>query len=202
MKGQLFIIAAIFMIVAIVLIRNMTGGVDLSEESRFQESRYFEKQLDNIMNEYRMITGASALQPDPNQTGMDSLRNISLMVKDDTDISVFYIFIFANGTSQNFTATFGNFLNDRMNITFNATNSNPTGTQIILENNQNKSIIFDSSPGDINLNITYLSGGIVTHESFDIAISSSNQVFGFFDVKLRDSGFFVREKEIYNWSWT
>lgn len=201
-KGQMFIIAAIFIVVAIVLISNMVGSFQLSEENRFQETMYMEKQVKNLINEYRNVVGVAAQQQDGNVSGMEYMRNMSLMARDDFDAAIVYVFIYANGTNQKYSVTIGNFLQDRMNVTFNATNTNPGGRLITIDDKVNETREYEGTAnGTVEINITYTSENVETIERFNITTSTSDQAFGFFDVTVRDSGFFVRQKEIYNWTW-
>ncbi len=202
MKGQLFIIAMIFIVIAIVLIRNMVGTFELTEENRFQGTRLIEKNLRNIQNEFRNIASLAALQANANASGNDYLRNFSLQLRDDLDVSIMYVYIVANGTNQNYSVTVGNFLKDRMNVTFNATNSTPANSVYIAEDKQNISTSYNiTGNGTISVNVSYTSQNQDTAEKFNITDNTKNNIILFTDITVRSNEFFVRGKNIYNWSW-
>lgn len=202
MKGQMFIIAAIFMIVTIVIIRNMVGSQTLTEENRFQESRFPEKTLRNVQNEFRQLAALAALQADANRSGMEYLRNFSLQLRDDTDIAVMYIYIVANGTNQRYSATIGNYLQDRMNITFNATSSSPGSRLFIIEDRANLTREYNSTiNGTISINVTYTSQNLETTERFNITDNTKSNIFLFTDITVKSDDLYARGKDFYNWSW-
>lgn len=202
MKGQLFIIAMIFIVIAIVLIRNMVGTFELTEENRFQSTRLIEKNLRNIQNEFRNTAALAALQANANASGNEYLRNFSLQLRDDLDISIMYVYIVANGTNQNYSVTVGNFLKDRMNVTFNATNSTPANSVYIVEDKQNISTSYNiTGNGTISANVSYTSQNQDITEKFNITDNTKNNIFLFTDITVRSNEFFVRGKNIYNWSW-
>ncbi len=201
-KGQLFIIATIFVILIIILIKNTIGTVDITEENRFQGTRLAEKSLKNIQNEFRNVVSAAAVQPDANRSGMEYLRNTSLQARNDLDASILYVYIVANGTNNKYSVTIGNFLQDRVNVTYNATGSSPGGNVFIVEDKQNATNEYTSSvTGTINVNITYTSQNQDTTERFNITTNAKNNIFLFTDITVRSNDLFVRGKDIYNWSW-
>ena len=201
MKGQLFLIATIFMIIMVVLIRNMIS-VETTEENRFQESRIIEKNLKNIQNEFRQLASGAAVQTDANISGMDYMRNFSLRVTQDMDVSIMYMYIVANGTNNKYSVTIGNYLQDRMNITFNATSSTPGGNIFLVEDKKNATNEYTSSiNGAIGINLTYTSKNQDTTERFNITTNAKNNIFLFTDVTVRSNEFFVRGKDIYNLTW-
>jgi len=191
-KGQMFIIATLFIIVIIVLIRNMVGTLEISEENRFQESRLIEKNLRNAQNEFR----------DANQSGMDYMRNLSLQMRSDMDIQIIYIYAVSNNSNNKYSVTMGNYLQDRMNITFNATNSNPGGRIFIIEDKANLTREYTSSVnGTISINVSYTAQNQDTAEKFNITSNTKSNIFLFTDITVRSNEFFVRGKDFYNWSW-
>ncbi len=201
-KGQMFIIATLFIIVAIVLIRNMVGTLEITEENRFQETRLVENTLRNAQNEFRELAALAALQQDANQSGMDYMRNLSLQLRDDADVQIMYIYVVANGTNNKYSVSMGNYLQDRMNITFNATNSNPGGRVFIIEDKANLTREYNSSVnGTISFNVTYTAQNQESTERFNITSNTKNNIFLFTDVTVRSNELFARGKDFYNWSW-
>jgi len=201
-KGQMFIIATLFIIVIIVLIRNMVGTLEISEENRFQESRLIEKNLRNAQNEFRELAALAALQQDANQSGMDYMRNLSLQMRSDMDIQIIYIYAVSNNSNNKYSVTMGNYLQDRMNITFNATNSNPGGRIFIIEDKANLTREYTSSVnGTISINVSYTAQNQDTAEKFNITSNTKSNIFLFTDITVRSNEFFVRGKDFYNWSW-
>ncbi|GEM_PF-2082245 len=201
-KGQMFIIATLFIIVIIVLIRNMVGTLELTEENRFQEARLIEKNLRNAQNEFREAAALAALQTDANQSGMDYMRNMSLQMRSDMDIQIIYIYAVSNNSNNKYSVAIGNYLQDRMNITFNATNSNPGGRIFIIEDKANLTREYNSSVnGTISINVTYTAQNQDTTEKFNITSNTKSNIFLFTDITVRSNEFFVRGKDFYNWSW-
>ncbi|MFH0832697.1 MAG: hypothetical protein V1900_03200 [Candidatus Aenigmatarchaeota archaeon] len=198
LKGQMFLVAAILVVIALVALKNLFGIYATTEEKRFGESSLLDKQMKNLKNEFRAVVGVAALQNDANVSGINHLYNFSNLIK--SDAKLLYVFVFNNATSQRFAATIGNFLNDKINVTLNATDSG-LGYNFVVDDEKNITKIFQSTiNGTVNLTFIYEIRGENVTEAFRIT-TDKNLVFAFFDVQLEDSRALVRSKDIYNWSW-
>lgn len=198
-KGQMFLIASILIIIALIALKNLFGIYATAEEKRFGESSQLDKELRNVKNEYRYILEVAALQNDANASGIDYLYNFSNLLRND-NAKTLYLFVFNNGSNQRFSATVGNFLNDKINVTLNATNADSLGFNFVVNDKKNVTKIFQASiNGTVNLTLKYERQENTTEE-FKIT-TNKNQVFGFFDIQLEDSRLFLRSKDVYNWSW-
>ncbi len=201
-KGQMFMIAAIFMIIGFILLRNLLSLPDISQSKAFQDTSYLDKNLKNLNREYAYLTGVASMQPTPNRTGVEYLHNFSRYISGEFDSKMLFVYVFSNGTSSNFSVTVGNFLEDNISGILNATSSTPTGRIFALNDTGNTTLEFNYTAGWINVTLNYTYQNRETVERFNFNASSRNFATSFFDVTIRESGFFVRSKGTYNRTWT
>lgn len=200
--GQMFLIGAILILIALVAIKNLLGVYATFEEKRFEEIFTLDKQLKNMKNEFRYVAGIATLQNDVNLSGIQFLYNFSNFTTSDMDAKLLYTFIFSNASNQIFGVTMGNFLKDTINVTINATNSTPTGYTFTINNTSNISRQFNSSiNGTINITIIYTKQNENITERFPILVSTQRFDALFFDITLWSRDEFVRSKELYNRTW-
>lgn len=201
-KGQMFLISAILILIALIAIKNLLGVYATFEEKRFEEIFTLDKQLRNVKNEIRNTVGIATLQNDVNLSGIQYLYNLSNFTVNDMDAELLYAFIFSNASNQIFGITVANFLKDTINVTINATNSTPAGYTFTINNSINASRQFNSSiNGTINITLTYSKQNDNITERFPILVSTQRFDAIFFDLTLFSRDEFVRSKEIHNRTW-
>jgi hypothetical protein len=202
MRGQMFIIAAIFMVLGLVLIFNVLGVSFITEEKRFQEGRSLDKTAKNLLGEFRFAAGVATIKPVPNSSAADILYNFSSYIRDELDTEILYAFAFVNGTNQLYSINVGNFLDDTINISVNVTGSTPSSRNATIDDRKSDNFTFAASgQGVINVTLHYSLGNSNVLERFAINASAKNFLKAFFDVKLKDGASFIRAKEEYNRTW-
>lgn len=200
-SGQMFVIAAIIILVGLIMLKNLLAVYSTMEEKRSVESDMLDKQLKNIRGEFRYIAGIASLQADANASGIAYLSNFSGFLRSDADIRILYLFAFANGTSQKYSITIGNYLKDNINATVNVTGSTSAGYYFGTINDEtNITTAFQSTAGTVNITLAYSYRNQNITERLPLSVSG-NSVAGFFDITLED-GMTVRSKDVYNRSWT
>lgn len=201
-SGQMFILAAILIVVALVGIKNLLGVYSTFEEQRFEETFNMDKQIKNIKNEMKNAGGIATLQNDVNLSGINFLYNFTNFTVSDINAKILYAFVFANASNQIYGVTIGNFLKDTINITLNATNSSQTGYTFMINNSVNVSRQFNSNiNGTINITLTYTKQNENVTERFPVLVSTQKSVALFFDIQLSRSNEFIRAKDVYNRTW-
>ncbi len=202
-KGQMFVIGAILIVIGLIMLKNLLGIYSTAEEKRYQESIIIDKQLRNVKDEYKYIVATAAVQADANASGISYLSNFSNFIRNDFDSKIVYMFVYANGTTQRFSITVGNFIDDKINVTVNATNSNPAG--YLYGNMNDKTNLtreFNATiNGTINVTLTYIYRSGNFTERIPVNVSTRNLAAGFFDISLEDSSLYIRSKETYNWTY-
>ena len=201
LKGQMFVRAAIIIVIGLIMIKNILGVYGIMEEKRTQETGILDKQLRNIKNEYGYAIAAAAMQANINDSGISYLSNFSDFIRSENDAKIFYLFAFANGSNQNYYLTVGNYMNDMINITSLAvTTSSPSSWQISAMNDKtNLTNSFSSSiNGTINVTINYTLSGTSISEFVPLTVDTKNRVIGFFDISLYSGNDFIRTKFVYN----
>lgn len=199
LKGQFFIIAALLIIVALITFRNTLSVYTTLEEKRFQESLITDKQLNNIRNEYHYLVGIASGRTEPNVSAIDYAANFSGFLRNRHDIKILYVIIYTNATAKNYSVTVGNYLNDRLNVTINGTDSTPAGYFISNVNDKtNATRHFNTSlSGFVNVTVLYNRQNINHTERFSVD-TKVNMLFGFFDIQLEDSDIRLRSQSAYN----
>jgi hypothetical protein len=201
-KGQMFIIAAIIILVGLVEIRGLLGLYATFEEKRSEETFVLDKQVKNMRSEFAYTLGIATLQSDANLSGIRFLYNFSNFTAADAGAKLLYAFVFANSSTQRFGVTVGNFLKDTINITINATNSTPAGYSFAVNDKINASREFQSNiNGTVNITLTYSYQNENITERFPIIASAQRFASVFVDATLEISGEFIRSKEFYNRTW-
>ena len=193
-KGQMFMIAAIFMIVGFVLLKNLLSLPEISQAKAFQDTSYLDKNLENVHDEFAYLTGAASLQSDVNRSGGEYFYNFSRYISGEFDARILYVFIFSNGTTSNFSATVGNFARNNISGTFNVTGSTPPGRTFALNHTRDAALEFNTTSGWINVTLNYTIQNRETVERFSFNASTRNYAIGFFDVSFQERGFFSKFK--------
>ena len=202
LKGQFFIISALFILIGLIMLKSLLGVYVTVEEERKQETAIQDKQLRNIKSEYEYTIGIASLQSSVNESGISNLYNLSSLMKSITGSKSLYLFIFVNGSTQKYSVTIGNFLGDKINANLSATNSVPSGYSIgDINSSVNVTRGFQADiNGTIYVNITYIRQGSKTIETIPVQVSN-NSVSGFFDITLEDRDLIVRSKDTCNITW-
>lgn len=195
--GQMSIIAAVFIVIGLILLKNLLGIYATLEEKRLQEANIVSKQLDNIKGEYRNIAGLPSL----NSSVMEYLYNFTELIRGDMDASILYLYVFSNASAQRYSVTLGNFMKGMINATVNATGT--TYAFGIMNDRRNSTTDFSfTADTSINMTLRYAMSGANITEEFRVPVSTArNSAFGFFDIQLKTADIAVRSKEIYNRSW-
>ena len=199
MKGQMFIIAAVFMIVGMVLIKNMLNFDVIDEQKNFIESQNTDKQMENILNEYKYAANIALVQPQKNVSGLNYMSNLSLFLKKDIKyFSSLYMFAYANTTTGKISVAVGNFLSGDVNITLNATDSSPLGYSFLLSDTQStaKEFTYNGGTSEVNITINYTIQSQSDVEMISIIVK--NYTASYFDIRLYDKNIQLRAKESYN----
>lgn len=195
----MFIIAAVFMIVGMVLIKNMLNFDVIDEQKSFIESQSADRQIENILNEYKYSAGIALVQPQKNISGFNYMSNLSSFLrKDIKSFSSLYMFAYANTTTGKISVAVGNFLAGDANITLNATDSTPLGYSFLLQDMQStvKEFTYTGGINEVNITINY-----TVHSQSDLEmmhVMIKNYTVSYFDVRLYDKNIQLRAKEVYN----
>lgn len=200
MKGQLFIIAAIFMIVVVVLIKNSTGTTDFLEDGRFQDTRITDKNLENLAEEFRQVAALSVFGQDPASSEAGYFRNISVQARGDFDSSILYVFVFGDGAGLGYNVLIGNYLGDRINMTLNG--SGASGSMVIDDASSVSRSYVSAINGSFMLKLNYTNSREEMTEAFNVTVDSKKNFALFSDITLRETGFAKRRKDVYSWSWS
>ena len=195
--GQMSIIAAVFIVIGLILLKNLLGIYATLEEKRMQEANIVSKNLGNIKGEY----GNMAAMPSLNSSVMEYLYNFTDLIRGDMDASILYLYVFSNASAQRYSVTLGNFMKGRINATVNATGT--TYEFGVMSDKRNSTTDFSfTADGTVNVTLQYAINGANVTEEFRVPVSTTrNSAFGFFDIQLTVADITVRSKEIFNRSW-
>ena len=202
-KGQMFLIAMIFILIGFFTIRSIIDIYDVFEEKRAQETKIEDLQLRNIMKEYGYAAGIATMQPDANRSAQDYLFNFSSFIRNTRDARMLYAIAYANGSTGKYSVSVGNFLSENINATVSGTNSAPASWQFVITDRKNATFEFNfTSNGTVMLNITYTTGSVETKELLNITVQEPSLFIALLsDVTLEGSNIKLRSKEIYNRTW-
>ncbi len=187
MKGQLLIIAAILLVVGIISFKMLLGN---TQELSVQESNFLDKQLNNVMAEYKYIMGTAK----SNATGISSLANFSNYLRNEHDVRMLYIFVWSNNSV--YSVTIGNFLKDKINVTLNATDSAPSSAVSLLQDKLNRTFDFASAAQNVNITLSYRMQGSNTTQTVEKFKADANSTSGFIDIIFENSDMMVRGKDV------
>ncbi len=195
LKGQMFIIGSIILLLGIILVKDAINIYPVINEKTYQDSIFDDKNMRNVKNEYDFILGMTALD---NKT--QYLSDFSNYIRND-NYKIFYIASLVNGTTNNYTVTIGNYFGGNINYTLNTTSSTPEGYSGLLKDKTNISYFFNTSTltSSVLITFNYTLDGSNSIEIIPIEMNK-NFIQGFFDIK-RDSMIYIRTKHTYNWSW-
>jgi len=198
----MFIIAAIFMILGFVLLRNLLSLPEITQEKVYQDTSYLDKNLRNLEREYGYLAGTASMQRNANLSGNQYFHSFTQLVRSEFDARILYVYIFSNGTSGNVSVTIGNFMKNNMSGMLNVTSATPTGRTFTLNDTHNVTLEFNLTSGWINATLNYTMQNSETVERLYFNASTRNYVLGFADMTLQERGFMVRSKSVYNRTWT
>ena len=203
MKGQMFLIGAILMIMGTLLVFNVVGVRTITEESRYQDAKLLNRQASNAVNEYRYGLGLAALQQESNKSAADYAAAFSSFLRNEADSRIFYAVAYVNGTTQAYSVNVGNYLGRKINVTLNATDSTPSSAFAYLDDRKNSTMHFLSGISScmINLTLSYKKGGGSVQERFSVNVSDKRYMAEFVDVTMIDTGFTMNAKEVFNRTW-
>ncbi|MBI2173509.1 MAG: hypothetical protein HYT73_04890 [Candidatus Aenigmarchaeota archaeon] len=202
-KGQMFLIAMVFILIGFFTVRSIIDIYDVFEEKRTQDIKIEDLQLRNIMKEYGYAAGIATMQPDANRSAQDYLFNLSSFIRNTRDARILYAIAYANGSTGKYSVTVGNFLDENINGTVSGTNSVPASQQFIITDRKNVTYEFNfTANGTVELNITYTTGSIDTKELLNVTVQDPGLFIEILsDVTLGGSDIKLRSKEIYNRTW-
>ena len=208
MKGQMFLLASVIIVLGLISIGNLLGIYKTVEETRLQESLMLDKQLRNIKAEYESIAAAARLGNDVNGSAIRYLSNFSGLLRNTADVEVFYVFAYFNASDKNYSLTIGNYLKDSINVTVNASSSDPAGIFMgVIDDRKNETRTsahtITSSPlsGTVLVNVTYTIKGSNVMEAVPVTISNRNYLILLYDIKVKEGNDFVSVKDTYNVTW-
>jgi hypothetical protein len=201
MKGQYFIIGAVFIVLGIITIKGMVGFFDVASEKGFNEDNTFDSNIENIKNEYRYIAGVSTMQNDINYSGITYLENFTNLIRNSLDAKVLYVYIYTNGSANKYTVTVGNFIDDRINLLVNVTGSTTLGYLFgLTEPNKNVTAFFTSTGDMVDITVTYDTQTEQIYELFKVNTSRTSITL-FTDTTVYNDNILVRSKDIFNRTW-
>jgi hypothetical protein len=201
-KGQLFIIAAVFIVAGLVLIFGVLSSPPVVEEKKFQDVRQLDKNARNVLNEYRYAAGVATLNSPANASLRTYMANLSDYYRRELDSGILYAAVVANGSTQRFSVGVGNYLSDRVNMSVNATDASPAGVQFVLSDKTDTVIDFAATANaTINVTLDYAAGTRRVVERFAVNVSARNFMLLFSDITLRDGTLELRIKDTYNRTW-
>ncbi len=194
-KGQLFIVGSIIFVIGFIFLSNLFVYTEI-EEKRFLEGIIIDRYSDNVMNQYKNIIGLSSMQADVNGSAINYLSNFSLFIRERG--RVLYVFTYSNASK--YSVTVGNFLDDMINVTINASNSVPSGYFIGIMDDKTYQTVEFTATGSAELTLTYNKMGNEFNETM-LVTAGSNFVQGFFDITLEQDDVLIRRIGTYNRTW-
>jgi hypothetical protein len=202
-KGQMFLIATIFILISFFLLRNVLDIYNVFEEKRTQETKTEDLQMSNAVKEFAYAAGIASMQDDVNGTARDYLFNFSSFIRNTRDAEILYMLAYSNSSTGKYWVVVGNFLNDNINATMSATNSNPVSYQFLLGDRRNFTAEFNfTSNGTLVLNLTYRTRNEDRRDLVNITVQSPRHFLALMtDITLKGNDISVRYKDIYNRSW-
>lgn len=202
-KGQMFLIAAIIISVAIVMSRSMIDVYPTAEEKNFQDTETLVEMLENVEQEYRYSINTATRHENVTIVGPEYLRKLSSFIENDTqhemDYQTIYLFAHLNASTREYNITIGNFLNDEIDATLTIKEA-VTFTDHIgyLDSGEDITRGYELSTG-YNDKIIIILDYIFRHSTYSENVSliaTRNTNLLFYDIRLRQDSF-VRAKDIY-----
>ncbi len=200
----MFLVGAIMIVVALLLMRNLLGVFTTGQEEEGLESLVADMEIRNIANEYSYIPGTALQQPQPNVSAIDNLYNLSDLLRNDKgNVRMLYMIAFVNGTDQRYTVTVGNFMNDNVNVTVNVTGSNVLGNYFgsIADRTNVTAEFLPDANGTMTVTLNYTLQNSNFTEIIKANVSTKNHFSLFYDITLEHSKITVRKKDVYNTTW-
>jgi hypothetical protein len=196
MKGQMFIVAAVFMIIGMIMIKNLVSPT-LDETKRYTESITYDRAIRNIASEYKYLANTALGRP---YTAIDApyyVSQFSSFLRDDINgFSSVYSLVIMNLTTATYNMVLGNYLGSDINITVSATDSNPNSQNIILADKTNQTLSFTITGASVNVTLNYTANRIATLERF--SLPQMEGVTLFYDIRLLKDSDYFQIKDIYN----
>ncbi len=201
-KGQLFIIAAVFIIAGLVLIFGAVSSPTIVEEKKFQDVGVLDKNSKDILNQYKYAAGVATLNSPANVSIQTYMRNLSDYYRREIDSNIIYAAVMLNGSTQRFSVDIGNYLQDQIDMNISAPGSAPNSIRFTLNDKADQSIDFLAAANTmVNITLNYTIGSARTVDAFSINSSTKNFMLLFVDTRLKDGGYEIRLKDTYNRSW-
>jgi hypothetical protein len=195
----MFFIAAIFMIIGFVVLAGMLALPEITQEKLFHETSYIDRNLQNIQREYERTVVITTSQPVSNRS--DFVYNFSRLVRSDLNSRIIYAMIVANGSSQRFSATMGNFMQDRITGNITIPGATPGSASFNLGDMQNASFGFAGTNTTFAVFLNYTMQNANFREVFYFSDSTRNYAALFQDIQIGEGDYFVRSKSTYNRTW-
>lgn len=197
-KGQFFIIAALVLLTSLVLIRGMLDLYSSGEKSSSLSSDYGEKKLENILDEFENAVGIASLGSSPADGLVYALSNLSSYIREREDARILWVSVYSNGTSGNYTATVGNYLQKNAYFNISATSSSPSSYAFYLDDSENSSVDFSSQVnGTINLTLSYSIEGSSVQDTFGFSVSNISSTTAFLDMRILSGNGMFGSKRTY-----
>src|SRR3989344_934914 len=199
-KGQMFIIGAIVVAIALIALKEYFGAYSLVEEHRFQQAQSVNAVTQNVRNEYRSLVNAALITEEINTSARDMLYNFSQFIRSSEQAEIIYLFAYANSSRDELYILLGNFLGDTIDVTINTTGTLISSYEFpFMEDGEARMALFTlphSFDGIVEITLTYDRGDehVVENVLFDV---SKNNALLFVDVTVSSTSASSRVKDVY-----
>src|SRR3989338_360910 len=195
MKGQMFLIAGIILLLGIITLANIMNIYSVFEEMRHTEASDMNYRVDNIAREYEYMISAMSSQ---SQINSNNIRSFTENITQYEDEEIFFLLAYAN--NSDYTMWAGNYLKDSINFTANMSYSIIPDWNIFLDDKSVSFIINNATITDIEINISYTLNNENEKQSLPMRITN-NSIIGFFDVRLNENDNFAKKRIFVNRTW-
>lgn len=200
MKGQIFIIIAIIIVLVMILMKTQLDYMRQLEQQRAQLSFALPEIFENIKSEYQRAVQIS-LGYNKTQTNLEnSLNNFSSFATNfysqrNVSLKVLYSFSFVNST--NLSITLGNFLGKTIqNFSVYQTLTGETLQSPALPNQQSNTTSFTiSNQRDFSVTINYFIDNVRYNFTYS---SDTSKTTAYFDISLQERASWLSDKLILN----
>lgn len=190
MKGQLFLIGAVVIIVGLFLLKNLFSVHGFIEEVRYLETSNPGFEIDNVMREYQRVAGLCKVNNNYNY-----LSDFSMNLRNNSYLKSLYFVGVANNTG--YIVISGNFIGYNINVTIDPEKPTLSATSFVLPDVSEQVSHFSYSNDEIFIiNISYEINGKIENERFHLKTGSDN-LGSFFQVTFRDDNLDVSKKQTY-----
>jgi len=185
-KGQMFLLAAIIIMTALIIIRGNVKLYGIVEQRKLLEARFESDIFNNIQNELTKALEFSTNEQENITTNVFDFANFTRdkMVEHSMDFKFLYVGCLANATSHNMNVSLINMMDEPINATLELDGDLKNKDNMV--DGEKWDTIFTITPGTtyeliVSYNNTY-------NETVTIKTRNNNNVYvGYFDVYLETS---------------